>query len=141
MGMPEWPAAGQRYARHAQRQQAEAGNEYLACGNLTRWNRAFGTMLGVKGVIEGIIEKHPTDIEGRKCQQEQRQSRIRQGSAGEHDPHEHVGPHRRQVGDAAEPQCQAQVQAHSSLRTHKSSRATASSTVPLRNGSGSTPHV
>ena len=98
-------------------------------------------MPGIEFAIEGIVEEHSPHVEQRQRQHQHGQLRAGKAAACKHHAHEHVAPHRGQVGNAAELQCQAQVQAPSSLRTHWSSRATASSTVPLRNASGSTPQV
>ena len=154
-------AAGQGHGRHAARQQSETTSENLPGRHLARRNRTFWTVPGVELAVEGIVEKHAPDIEQRHRQQQRRQARIGQPASDQQHTHQDVGPDRWQVGDAPQPEGLPQIHGalgpvsegaatscsptsstvSSSLRTQANSRATASSTVPLRNGSGSTPQV
>ena len=141
LGIADAGATGSDHAGHAQREQAEADHEHLLRGDLAGRDRPLRAMRGVEVAVEGIVEEHAADVEEGKRQQQQRQPGIRERAAGEQGADQDVGPDGGQVGDAPQAQGNRQVHERSSVRTQASSRATASSTEPLRNGSGSTPQV
>jgi hypothetical protein len=96
--------SGRRHQRDRAREQRGTGRRDGGSGNLARGNWTRGPLARIDRAVEIIVEIHAGRVEQRHRDQHQSGAAAAPVAPGEHGPGEDVGPHRRQVRHAAEPE-------------------------------------